>query len=139
MIEYIKKIIPILLVMIFMYSVISLFLIDDVDDRTFFGFKPIYLNNDSLYPLVYKGDIILSKKCKVNHVDIDDVVLFEHNDKLMTHIVYDNKDLLKTKNMKDDIKDAFVVTNGSLKGKIVYHFKLISFISRSITNIFDNN
>lgn len=116
-----------------------------------FGYRVYAIVTSSMEPTLKVGDVILVKKVNPNKIKIGDIVTYNGMEsdfagKIITHQV---KDISKEKDERKNKERLIFYTKGTtnnmvdpavyeeqLCGKVIYKFKILSFISRIIRSKF---
>lgn len=92
---------------------------------------------DSMTPTLEQGDMICIKPCRMNEVQVGDVITFKDRYGVYTthRVIQISDDALITKGDANIDYDAFLIDEDHLVGKMLYHIpyigKLIAFFINS--------
>jgi len=110
-----------------------------------FGYSIYVIVTSSMQPDLEVGDIILDKKVDADKLKINDIITYigmesDYKGKVITHkikniIEEDGKKIFYTKGIVNNTVDPAVYED-QIYGKLVYKFKLISFISKIVRSKF---
>lgn len=110
------------------------------------GIRIFNIVSESMVPKYVIGDVLVAKSVDANELQVGDDIAYRgevgsFNGKIITHeIIAIDKDgdTLKfhTKGINNDEEDPATVESNQIYGKIVYHTKLLSLISKIISNLY---
>ena len=103
------------------------------DDAYLFGIKPIYIQTGSMEPTLRTGSIAIVKKAEFSDFEVNDIVVFVKDEKLITHRVMQVEDgFLKTKGDNNKIFDNFSVYPEEIRAKVLFPMNFIATITSEI-------
>ena len=103
------------------------------DDAYLFGIKPIYIQTGSMEPTLQTGSIAIVKKATFSDFEVNDIVVFIKDEKLITHRVMQVGDgYLKTKGDNNKIFDNFSVYPEEIRAKVIFPINIIATIGKEI-------
>lgn len=93
----------------------------DPDNAYLFGYKPILVLTGSMEPTMRVNSICIAEKSEYDDIVVDDIILFQIDDKLITHRVISITDQgIRTKGDNNNSEDAYYLTEDNVKAKVVY-------------------
>lgn len=97
-----------------------------------FSYKLIAIGSDSMNPIYYKGDAIIYKKVDIGKIKKDDILVFEHNNQVITHRVVGiikkgNRIYFQTKGDNNEDVDAGLISNDMVLGTVRYIVKYVGY------------
>lgn len=109
------------LVILILTIVFAIIKINDPEEMTFFGYKPLIVKTGSMEPNIVPGGLIIVKNTKFEDINVDDIITFRESDGyLNTHrVVEKTGNELWTKGDNNDSKDLMPVTSYNYKYKVV--------------------
>lgn len=109
------------------------------------GYRTFVIVTSSMRPSLDVGDVILVKKIDTDKIKINDIITYEgmesdFKDKIITHkvkniILEDSKKIFYTKGITNSAIDPAVYEE-QIYGKVIYKFKILSFLSKIIRSKF---
>ena len=141
-VNIIKKIMIVILVVL-IYNIILIFISSENKGVGLFGYNAYIITSDSMKPTINKGDVIITKECNENALQVNDIITFEQNQEIITHRIQkievnqDTKEkIYTTKGDNNNIEDSENIKFSAIKGKSVltipYLGKVISVIENKI-------
>lgn len=110
-------------------------------EKGIFGYKTYVIITSSMEPYLEIGDVILVKEVNLNKIKKNDIITYkgmesDFKGKTITHkvkdiIEEDGKKIFYTQGTTNQMVDPAVYENQIL-GKVIYKFKIISFISKLV-------
>jgi len=97
---------------------------------SFFGYRPFAIQSDSMSPFFNKGDLVISKTCDTDKLEVGDVITFwtviQGQRALNTHRIIAIEDggtfrSFTTKGDNNSIEDGLTVHQSEIVGKYVTH------------------
>ncbi len=86
-------------------------------------FVKVKLGGYSMYPFIKAGDIALIKKCKLDELNIGDIIVFKLNNKWIAHrlikVISENGDKILITKGDSELKNDKPITEKEFTGKIV--------------------
>lgn len=97
-----------------------------------FSYKLIAIGSDSMNPIYYKGDAIIYKKVDIGKIKKDDILVFEHNNQVITHRVVGiikkgNRIYFQTKGDNNEDVDAGLISSDMVLGTVRYIVKYVGY------------
>lgn len=93
---------------------------DDPGNAYLFGYKPILVLTGSMEPTMHVNSICIAEKTTYEDVKSGDIIMFEVDDKLITHRVVSISDEgITTKGDNNNVEDAYALTSENIKAKVV--------------------
>lgn len=97
-----------------------------------FSYKLIAIGSDSMNPIYYKGDAIIYKKVDIGKIKKDDILVFEHNNQVITHRVVGiikkgNRIYFQTKGDNNEDVDAGLISSDIVLGTVRYIVKYVGY------------
>lgn len=84
------------------------------------GYKPIYVLTGSMEPTIKEHSVIIVKQTSYNDVNVGDIIMFEKDDKMITHRIIEKTDEgIRTKGDNNNIEDAFILNEKNIKAKVI--------------------
>lgn len=136
---------------ILLYIVVILMLIVVILQRvtdnsiTIGGYRIFTVATGSMVPQYEVGDILISKEIDPSQIKVDDDIVYRgkegsFKDRVVTHRVIsikeeDGKYKIITKGIAN-IEEDPEITDDQVYGKVIYKVKILSFISRLISNLY---
>jgi len=109
------------------------------------GYRTFVIVTSSMKPSLEIGDVILVKKMRANKIKIGDIITYQgmesdFKDKIVTHkvkniIEEDSKKIFYTKGITNNSVDPAVYEE-QIYGKVIYKFKILSFLSKIVRSKF---
>ena len=94
---------------------------EDPDNAYLFGYKPILVLTGSMEPTMRVNAICVAQKIPYEEVKVDDIIMFQIDDKLITHRVIEITDMgIRTKGDNNNAEDAYYLKENNVKAKVVY-------------------
>lgn len=105
-----------------------------------FPIRPITIYSGSMVPELYKGDIVVVKKCNINDVNVGDIIEYKMNEKRIIHRIIEKKQTngvfyMKTKGDHNEIPDKEYVTEEHFEGKVIFKVKYLGYPSIWISEL----
>lgn len=109
------------------------------------GYRTFVIVTSSMKPSLEIGDVILVKEMSANKIKIGDIITYQgmesdFKDKIVTHkvkniIEEDSKKIFYTKGITNNSVDPAVYEE-QIYGKVIYKFKILSFLSKIVRSKF---
>lgn len=94
-----------------------------------FGYKPIYVLTGSMEPTMREKSVVIVKKATYDEVDVDDIIMYEVEDKSITHrIIEKTEEGIRTKGDNNNVEDAYTLTDENVKAKVVLRLNIVASI-----------
>lgn len=111
-------------VVIFLITVVmTITKMNNPDDSTFFGIKPIIIETGSMEPTIKTNALIIGQKTKFEDLRVGDIITFEMpNGKLNTHRIISKSegfDMFTTKGDNNVMPDSISITPDNYKYRII--------------------
>lgn len=109
-----------------------------------FNNRLIAIASDSMNPTYSRGDVVLIEYMKPNELRKGDILVFDHENIIVTHRIVDIKKkkdtyYFTTKGDANDKPDSFVSTNENVIGKVDYAIKYIGYPTVLINELFERS
>lgn len=92
-----------------------------------FGYKPIYVLTGSMEPTMREKSVCIVKKATYDEVDVDDIIMYEVEDKSITHrIIEKTEEGIRTKGDNNNVEDAYTLTDENVRAKVVFRLNFIA-------------
>ena len=107
-----------------------------------FKYAMIAIGSDSMNPVFYKGDAILYENTKdVNRFNVDDILVFRKDTRVVVHRIIDIKDvegekIFYTKGDNNNGPDGYPITEKDVIGLYKNKIKYVGIISVSLKDLF---
>lgn len=90
----------------------------------------------SMEPTIKVGSINIVKKTNLNDIKVDDIILYEYNNKIISHrVINKQENIVKTKGDNNISADSIDITEDMVKYKVVKTFNFTStYISKYISS-----
>ena len=140
--RFVKKILGVVSI-ILIYNIILTFISSESLNKgfTIFGYSSYVITSNSMEPSIYKGDVIITKKCKEEDIQIGDVITFEQNQEVITHRIQkieENESTTEkkyiTKGDNNNTEDIETITYSNIKGKYVLTIPSLGIIISILEN-----
>lgn len=93
---------------------------DNPGDAYLMGYKPILVLTGSMEPTMHVNAICIAEKVEYEDVKVGDIIMFQVDDKLITHRVTNISDSgITTKGDNNNVEDAYSLTADNVKAKVV--------------------
>lgn len=120
----ISNIAVIVAVVIFLITVVmTITKMNNPDDSTFFGIKPIIIETGSMEPTIRTNALVIGKNVKFEDLKVGDIITFQmQNGKLNTHRIVSKSEgfeMFTTKGDNNVMPDSISITPDNYKYKIV--------------------
>lgn len=119
--DTIVNIIMVLSIILFAIALYSGYINQDNPDEAFLlGYKPVYVMTGSMEPTLKVNGVVIIKQIDYDDVQVDDIIMYEIDDKMITHRVVEITDEgIRTKGDNNNVKDAYLLQPENIKGKAV--------------------
>ena len=106
-----------------------------------FSYKLIAIGSDSMNPIYYKGDAVIYKKVKPEDIVEGDILVFNHNNEVITHrvksiIIKGNTISFITKGDNNNTIDSKQVSEEEVLGKVKYIVKYVGYPTILLNDLF---
>ena len=106
-----------------------------------FKYRLIAVASNSMKPIFYRGDGILLEKCHPDQLEVDDIMVFKHNNIIVVHRIVDISEkndeyYFKTKGDANDNEDNFKVEEKDVIGKADFIVKYIGYPTIWVNEMF---
>jgi len=106
-----------------------------------FGVKPLVIITGSMRPNINEGDLVLIKECKINDIEVGNIIQFQQEDYTIVHRVikvYQERNNIKliTKGDNNNKEDRNPVTKDNLLGCFQYRLPYLGYPTYLISKIF---
>lgn len=121
-------------------SIYILFTITIALSSGYFPYYIVTVATGSMTPNINVGDVIIVEKIKkYEKIDVGDVLVFEHNNMLISHRVIDitnngGKTFYKTKGDYNETADSHLVSTDEISGIVKFKIPLVGYPSVWLTN-----
>lgn len=86
-----------------------------------FGYKPILVLTGSMEPTMMTNSVCIAKKTTYDEVQVGDIMMYQIEDKLITHrIVSKTDEGITTKGDNNNSEDSYLLTKDHVRAKVVY-------------------
>jgi len=110
---------------------------ENPEEAFLFGYKPVYILTGSMEPTLKEKGVCIVKKCTYDEVDVDDILMYQIEDKTITHrVVEKTNDGIRTKGDNNDVQDAYLLGPENVKAKVVIIFNFTSTIINDLNSGF---
>lgn len=93
---------------------------ENPEDAYLFGYKPVLVLTGSMEPTMKVNGVAIVKQATYDEVQEGDIIMFEINDKMITHrIVNKTEEGITTKGDNNNTEDAYLLTDENVKAKVV--------------------
>ena len=108
-----------------------------------FPIKPVAIASGSMENELFVGDVAIIKKCKINDVNVGDIIEYQTENKTIIHRVIEKKSIdgilyLRTKGDNNESEDAEEVTEKNLIGKCIFKIGKIGYPAIWINDLINN-
>lgn len=97
------------------------------------SFVMIAIGSNSMSPVIRKGDAILYKKVDIEDVEIDDILVFNYDGRVVVHRIIDinedDKIVIYTKGDNNEVEDGWKITEDMVIGKYLFKIPFIGWPS----------
>lgn len=105
-------------------------------------YQMIAIASDSMNPIYYRGDAIIYVKEKASNINKGDILVFEYDNKIITHRVVDiikigNKNYFQTKGDNNENADPKLISEANVWGKVKYIVKYIGYPTIKLQELFN--
>ena len=132
---------------LFIILIVSIIFIQRISNNkvTLGGYSIFTVVTESMVPKYEVGDMILAREVDIDYIKVGDDVVYQgkqdsYADKIVTHRVIEiEKDTpnytFHTKGIANDLEDP-TISGDQIYGVVVSKFKLLSFLSKIVNNIY---
>ena len=93
---------------------------DNPNEAFLLGYKPVYVMTGSMEPTLKVNGLVIIKQIDYDDVKVDDIIMYEIDDKMITHRVVEITDEgIRTKGDNNNVQDAYLLQPENIKGKAV--------------------
>lgn len=108
--------------------VFALFKINNPDNSTFLGFKPIVITSQSMEPEIMTGGLVIARETAFEEIEVGDIITFEDGagDWITHKVERKTQTDLWTKGVNNNYEDNAPVSAGNYKYKVVMILNWVS-------------
>lgn len=119
--DTIINIIMVIAILLFVLAILTIYNHKDNPNEAFLlGYKPVYVMTGSMEPTLKVNGIVIIKEAEYDEINIDDIIMYEIDDKMITHRVVDISDEgIRTKGDNNNVQDAYLLQPENIRGKAV--------------------
>lgn len=119
--DTIINIVMVAALLLFVLAIVTVFNHKDNPNEAFLlGYKPVYVMTGSMEPTLRVNGVVIIKKAEYDEINIDDIVMYEIDDKMITHRVVEiTDDGIRTKGDNNNVQDAYLLQPENIRGKAV--------------------
>jgi len=140
----IVKIIIFIVLIVLLYNIILTGITEarKLEGFELLGYKAFIITSESMKPTINIGDIIITKKCSENDLNVDDIIAFIKNNEITnTHRIIkiteeDGKKFFVTKGDNNIVQDEKKISSNEIQGKVILTIpklgKMIEFMEKKI-------
>lgn len=138
------KIILLIILVVILYNIalVGISESNKLEGINFFGYKAYIITSESMKPTINIGDVIITKPCKEEELNADDIITFSKNNEITnTHRIIkiideDGKKSFITKGDNNELQDEKEVKFDEIQGKVILTIpklgKIIEFMQNKI-------
>ncbi len=94
---------------------------ENPEEAYLMDYKPILVLTGSMEPTMEVNAICIAKKIDYNDVAVGDIIMYEIEDKLITHRVIEiTEEGIRTKGDNNSVEDAYYLTQDNVKAKVIH-------------------